>query len=276
MASSPSDCAKVKPGPAEKQRSARCARIPTSTQNRFHHPGVVFVNAVQRNPVQKKPNIFMIAMLRLVQLWDRFRLLRLARRHSGLKIDPRASSNLACAKFDLAPGAELVIGPGVVTERIRHGVRFEVGSGSSVVVEDGVWLRSDIAPVFLRASEGARIKIGSNSELSACMLTAKVEVTVGCNVLIGMGSRIFDSDQHPVDSTHPEVSLPVHIEDDVWIAADATILRGVTVGNSSVVGTRSLVRSSVDPHTVVSGVPAKLYGKVGDRSALRQKREPGA
>jgi acetyltransferase-like isoleucine patch superfamily enzyme len=40
------------------------------------------------------------------------------------------------------------------------------------------------------------------------------------------------------------------------------------VGTGSVVGTRSLVRTSVEPHTVVSGVPATLYGKVGDRTGL--------
>lgn len=218
--------------------------------------------------MQTNPNFIVVALLRLVQLWDRLRLALLARRHPGLMIDSRASSNLASAKFDLAPGAQLVIGPGVVTERIRDGVRFEVGAGASIVIEDGVWLRTDIAPVFLRAGEGARITIGSESQLSACMLTSKTAVTIGRNVLIGMGTRIFDSDQHPVDVDHPEVSLPVHVEDYAWIAADVTILRGVTVGNNSVVGTRSLVRSSVDPHTVVSGVPAKLYGKVGDRSGL--------
>lgn len=215
-----------------------------------------------------QPHFLVVALLRFIQIWDRLRLARLARRHPGLRIDPRASTNLASARFDLAPDAELVIGPGVVTERIRDGVRFVIGSGASVVVEEGVWLRSDIAPVFLRAAEGARITIGMQSQLSACMLTAKKEVSVGRNVLIGMGTRIFDSDQHPVDVDHPEVALPVHVEDDAWIAADVTILRGVTVGNGSIVGTRSLVRTSVEPHTVVSGVPAKHYGKVGDRSGL--------
>jgi serine acetyltransferase len=218
--------------------------------------------------MNSNPNFITVLLLKLIQVWDRGRLLRRMRNCPGLQIDASASSNFATAKFDLAPDAQLVIGPGVVTERIREGVRFEIGAGASVVVEEGAWLRTDIAPVFLRAAPGARIVVGRASQLSACMLTAKTEITVGRNVLIGMGTRIFDSDQHAVDVAHPEVSLPVHVEDHAWIAADVTVLRGVTVGTGSVVGTRSLVRSSVEPHTVVSGVPAKLYGKVGDRTGL--------
>jgi carbonic anhydrase/acetyltransferase-like protein (isoleucine patch superfamily) len=218
--------------------------------------------------VQQILNIATLAILRLIQAWDRLRLAFQSRLHPGLEIHPSASSNLASAKFSLGPGARLKIGAGVVTERLHHGVRFELGADAEVTIEDGVWLRTDIAPVFLRAFDGARIRIGAKTQLSACMLSAKSEVDVGQSVLIGMGTRIFDSDQHPVDVNHPEVSLPVRIEDFAWIAADATVLRGVTIGHSSVVGTRSLVRTSVEPHTVVSGVPAKLYGKVGDRESL--------
>ncbi len=214
------------------------------------------------------PNLLTLGVLLAIQAWDRLRLALAASRNPGLEIHPSASTNLASAKFDLAPGARLVIGAGVVTERNPAGIRFELGADARVVIGDGVWLRSEVGPVFLRAHPGARILIGPETELSACMLTAKQEVAVGRRVLIGMGTRVFDSDQHPVDLDHPEVTLPVRIEDHAWLAADVTVLRGVTVGNSSIVGTRSLVRSSVEPHTVVSGVPAKLYGKVGDRSAL--------
>jgi acetyltransferase-like isoleucine patch superfamily enzyme len=222
--------------------------------------------------VHSKPNLLIRTIakitLKIIQAWDRSRLAWIAHRNPGLRIDPTASTNFAKAKFDLGPEARLVIGAGVVTERNALGVRFELGAGAVVVIEDGGWLRSEVGPVFLRAFPGAQITIGPNTQLSACMLSAKQEVAIGRRVLIGMGTRIFDSDQHPVDVDHPEVTLPVRVEDDVWVAADVTVLRGVTIGKNSVVGTRSLVRLAVEPYTVVSGVPAKLYGKLGDRSAL--------
>lgn len=218
--------------------------------------------------MQSNPNLMVVVVLRAIQAWDRLRLAFLVARNPGLQFHPSASTNLASAKFDLAPGARLSLGAGVTTERRNNGVHFELGADAEVVIEDGVWLRSDVGPVFLRAYAGARIRIGPQTQLNACMLSAKREITVGRRVLIGMGTRIFDSDQHPLDLEHPEVTLAVRIEDHAWIAADVTILRGTSIGNSSVVGTRSLVRGIVEPHTVVSGVPAKLYGKVGDRASL--------
>ncbi|MDP6977593.1 MAG: acyltransferase [Myxococcota bacterium] len=209
-----------------------------------------------------------VLLLKGVRAWDRVRLRMLMVRHPGLDIHPGASTNLAVARFDLAPGAKLSIGDGVVAERIRDGVRFSVAANAEVKIENDVWLRSELGPLFLRAFESGYLRVGRASQLNSCMLSAKVEVDVGENVLLGMGSRVFDSDQHPVDSEHPEVSLPVRIEDHVWIAADSTILRGATIGRESVVGTRSLVRGIVEPHTVVTGNPARLYSKVGDRASL--------
>jgi acetyltransferase-like isoleucine patch superfamily enzyme len=218
--------------------------------------------------MQDTPNIFVIAILRLIQAWDRLRLRLIARRHPGLDIDPTASSNFATAHFKLAQGARLSIGAGVVSERHPGGVRFDIREGAEVVIGDGSWLISELGPVRLRAFPGARIWIGPDCDLSACMLTAKQELLVGRRVMIGMGCRIFDSDQHPVDVDHPEVTTPVRIEDHCWLAADVTVLRGVTIGAHSIVSARSLVRHAVEPHTVVAGVPAEVFAKVGDRSGL--------
>ncbi|MBW2712190.1 MAG: acyltransferase [Deltaproteobacteria bacterium] len=84
-----------------------------------------------------------------------------------------------------------------------------------------------------------------------------------------MGSRIFDADQHDFDADHPEKVEPVVLEEHVWVAADATVLRGVRIGAHSIVGTRSVVTKSVPPHTLVAGIPAKPLGSVGDRSGAR-------
>ncbi len=210
-----------------------------------------------------------VLYLHLVHAVDRLRLRVWMSQHPGVSIHPEASTNLVAARIDVAPTGKLTIGRGVVAERIRDGVRISVAAGAEVVIEDDVWLRSELGPLFLRAFEGGRIRIGRGTQLNSCMLSSKSEIDVGENVLLGMGSRVFDSDQHAVDTEHPEVSLPVRIGDHVWIAADSTILRGATIGRESVVGTRSLVRGIVEPHTVVTGNPARLYSKVGDRASLQ-------
>ncbi|MBW2543039.1 MAG: acyltransferase [Deltaproteobacteria bacterium] len=207
--------------------------------------------------------------LKTLQAYDRFRLRRLMARHRGLEIHPAASSNLAAARYDLAAGARLRIGAGVVTERLAGALHFSLGAGAEVSIGEGTWLRTEIAPVHIVAFEGARIELGPESFLNGCQLSAKSELRCGRRAWIGSGSRVFDSDQHDLDSEHPEVTRPVTIGDCVWVAADVTILRGVTIGEHSVIGTRSLVTRDIPPHTLAYGQPARPRGSIGDRSTTR-------
>jgi len=207
--------------------------------------------------------------LKTLQAYDRFRLRRLMARHRGLEIHPAASSNLAAARYELAEGARLRIGAGVVTERLAGALHFSLGPGAEVSIGADSWLRSEIGPIHIVAFEGARIEIGPEGFLNGCHLSAKSELRCGRRAWIGTGSRIFDSDQHDLDSDHPEVTQPVTIGACVWIASDVTVLRGVTIGDHSVIGARSLVTCDIPPHTLAFGQPATPKGVVGDRSNSR-------
>ena len=57
---------------------------------------------------------------------------------------------------------------------------------------------------------------------------------------------------------HPEDDQDVHIEDDVWIGTNTTLLKGVTVGRGAVVAAGALVTKDVPPYAIVGGVPAKV------------------
>jgi len=56
----------------------------------------------------------------------------------------------------------------------------------------------------------------------------------------------------------PGCSGGIKIEDDVWIGANCTILKGVTIGRGSVVAAGSVVTQSVPPFRIVAGVPARM------------------
>jgi len=53
---------------------------------------------------------------------------------------------------------------------------------------------------------------------------------------------------------------PVVIDDDVWIAANCTITKGVRLGKGCIVGANSVVTRDVEPFAIVGGVPAKVVG----------------
>ncbi|WP_139246808.1 acyltransferase [Halogranum amylolyticum] len=80
---------------------------------------------------------------------------------------------------------------------------------------------------------------------------------------------------HPENSklsnVYGEVS-PIHIKEDAWIGADATILAGVTVGEESVVGAGAVVTEDVPPNTVVGGVPARKIKDKPTESSSNEKQ----
>ena len=209
------------------------------------------------------------ALLRALQLRGRLRLRLVGWLHPGIEVHSEASPNLGWARFQVAPGGRLRIARGVVTEHRPGALSFEIGPGAEIEVGEGVWLRTEIAPIHLAAHEGARLRIGPESILSGCQLSAMQRIELGRRAWVGPGTRVFDSDQHDFDAEHPERPAPVRIGDYSWIASDCTVLRGVAIGEHCVVGARSVVTRDVPPHTAVVGAPARPIAKVGDRSEAR-------
>jgi acetyltransferase-like isoleucine patch superfamily enzyme len=209
------------------------------------------------------------ALLRIIQAWDRLRIACLRARFPGLRFERGASTNLAAGRFALEPGARVVFGSGVAADRTPGGLVVIAGRNATIEIGAGTWLRGETEPVRLVAFEGAELRIGPEAFLNGCHLSAKRSVRLGRRAWIGLGSRIFDADQHDLDAERPERIEPVEVGEHTWIAADVTVVRGVRIGSHCVVGTRSLVTRDVPDHSLVFGVPAEVRGRVGDRDRTR-------
>ena len=57
-------------------------------------------------------------------------------------------------------------------------------------------------------------------------------------------------------------SAPIVIEDRAWIGFNAIILKGVTIGEGSVVAAGAVVTKDVEPYTVVAGNPARVVKRL--------------
>lgn len=95
----------------------------------------------------------------------------------------------------------------------------------------------------------------------------EAELKIGRKVIFGPHPTIITGNHrvdvvgtYIIDSNvkEPENDAPVIIEDDVWIGANVTILKGVTVGRGSVIGAGAVVTKSCLPYSVIGGVPARL------------------
>lgn len=205
-----------------------------------------------------------------MQAWDRRGLTRRQRTYPGVEIHPRASSNLAVARWELEPGARVVIEDGVTTERLPGALRIHVEQGGELRIGARTWLRTEVGPIQLVVHRGARMTFGADSWLNGCSLSSKVAVDCGRHAWIGPGSRVYDSDQHALDADRPERSAPVRMGDYFWVGAGVTVLKGSRIGSHCVIGAHSLVAGEVPDHSLAFGVPARVRGEIGDRSTVQR------
>ena len=112
---------------------------------------------------------------------------------------------------------------------------------------------------------GHHVYFGENTRV----LTTKAQLIIGDYVMFGPNVTIVTGD-HRVDvigkymmeltdnDKLPENDRDVVIEDDVWLGANCTILKGVTIGRGSVVAAGALVTQSCLPYSIIGGVPARI------------------
>lgn len=115
---------------------------------------------------------------------------------------------------------------------------------------------------------GAVIEIGKGFGMTGGAICAAERIMIGENVNIGANSTIIDTDFHPIDhdlrrkSPQAVETSPVVIGDEVFIGMNCLILKGVTIGNYSVVGAGSVVTRDIPPGVIVAGNPAKEIRKL--------------
>lgn len=111
----------------------------------------------------------------------------------------------------------------------------------------------------LLVHSGATLTIGDHSRINGVHIAVLKEVRIGRYVRIAPYTIILDGDFHDIYDHYKEgANSPVIIGDHVWIATRVIILKGVHIGEGSVVAAGSLVTRDVPPYSVVAGVPAKV------------------
>ena len=115
------------------------------------------------------------------------------------------------------------------------------------------------------------LKIGNNVGMSGTAIICNYEISIGNNVMIGGNTVIYDSDFHSINPIERmdikldrlcAIKMKVVIEDNVFIGAHSTILKGVTIGKNSVIGSCSVVTKNIPPNEIWAGNPAKFIKKV--------------
>jgi acetyltransferase-like isoleucine patch superfamily enzyme len=112
--------------------------------------------------------------------------------------------------------------------------------------------------------ENSCLTIGANYGMTGGTICAATNIHIGNKVSVGANSIISDTDFHPLDpimrQVHPQYAetAPILIENDVFIGMNCLVLKGVTIGCSSVIGAGSVVTKDIPAGVVAAGNPARV------------------
>ena len=144
-------------------------------------------------------------------------------------------------------------------------------NGDGIVkIGDNVMLGYELSPHFYgfyiliqARGKNSTISIGNNTVFSNDItIIAESEIIIGERCLIGDRLTIYDNDGHEIDPSTRTRSFgktaPVNIGNNVWIGSVVTILKGVTVGDNSIIAANSVVIKDVPANAIVAGNPARI------------------
>jgi acetyltransferase-like isoleucine patch superfamily enzyme len=149
--------------------------------------------------------------------------------------------------------------------RLPNGIPLIVGGHLKIELGDDVTIRRSTigasklfdCPVF-RVGSGSTVGYGTN-------ISVAKEISIGERCLIGPNCYIMDNDDHPIspkkrlagEGVGPEDVRPVRIGNNVWLGNNCLILKGVTVGDNSVIAAHSVITKDVLPNAIYAGFPAR-------------------
>lgn len=159
--------------------------------------------------------------------------------------------------------------------RIEAGLRFfgrahfkvarsaKVKIGAQVVFRSGA--RSNLIginrPCIISVHPNGVLAIGKRCGFSGTVIGCFEKITIEDDVRCGANTTITDSDWHLGDPRSGKPS-PVHIHRNVWLGAGVMVLKGVSIGENSVIGAGSVVTRSIPANVVATGNPCKVIKSI--------------
>lgn len=147
-------------------------------------------------------------------------------------------------------------------------------------VGDDVLIGGDVSIMSGRIFEQPRLVLADRSSVGwHTVITVNREVIIEEDAIVSYDCRISDSDAHPRDADEraahkppsPGDVRPVRIGKKAFIGNGSHIMKGVTIGEGSMIGANSVVISNIPPYCLAMGNPAEIF----IRNYGRSKPGPG-
>ncbi|WP_010232527.1 acyltransferase [Gillisia marina] len=133
----------------------------------------------------------------------------------------------------------------------RNSRRTKLINGGAIICKT-----SEIGNIRAEGNK-CNLTIGAHSFLGKAELALHDQITLGKYVCINDGVKLLSGSHNINDPFWKLIKKPIIIHDYVWVATNAIILPGVTIGKGAVIGAGAVVSKDVAPFSVMVGNPAK-------------------
>lgn len=198
----------------------------------------------------------------LIKNWKRISFVSLKKLQN--KVKSGYPSNIVALKgtaVSIDPTASIEVGTGKIVindswcEENPYNTLFSMRAHARLIVRGGFSIYSN-ADVSI--NENAVLEIGSGFVNCGARIHCFKNIRIGNHVFIGEDVLIRDSDGHEIVGSERPIAMPIVVGDHVWIGANVTLLKGVSIGEGAVVAAGAVVTKNVPAHALVAGVPAKV------------------
>lgn len=141
---------------------------------------------------------------------------------------------------------------------IHFGENVQINSGYKYAPAGGA------GKTIIYAKPGAKIWIGNNTGISNTCIYSAEDIYIGDGVMIGASCGIYDTDYHSLNpqqrgkANEQAKTARVRIMNHAFIGTHSLILKGVTIGENSIIAAGSVVTKDVPPNQIWGGNPAKF------------------
>lgn len=162
--------------------------------------------------------------------------------------------------------------------KIHVGALVQIGNNCTIMSGAGLNPLSRNIKTCIYVGKKATLKLGNDVGISSSTLWVKESVSIGNSVAIGADCIIMDTDAHNLDwkircseetNEYGEsvdmvtaASAPIVIEDNVLVEARCIILKGVTIGARSIIGSGSIVTKDIPSDCIAAGNPCKVIKSI--------------
>ncbi len=121
--------------------------------------------------------------------------------------------------------------------------------------------------VCMEVGKGGHLHIGNGTFINRnTTLVAEERLEIGRNCMISWNVSILDSDMHKIGSR--KMTAPVVLGDRVWVGCGSIILKGVHIGEKSIIAAGSVVTKDIPSCSIAAGNPARVIGEVNPSEPL--------